>query len=264
MGVSTGSVTDARARLDEMVAGRDPGPGSVRLELDGGVAQLVLDHVEARNAMTVGMMRQLAEHVATLQTWDGAVVIVRSARPGSFCAGGHLGQVRAWMSTVEGGAGMARAMTAILDAILALPQLSIAVLEGPAVGGGAELTTATDLRFASDGAWIEWRQVALGVAAGWGGAARLTRMLGPQRALRVLALGERFDAQAAHQLGLVERVMSDPLSEALEVAGRLARRGAAVRAAKAQVGTADDPEAQVRAFTSVWGSPAHRAVLGVD
>ena len=51
--------------------------------------------------------------------------------------------------------------------------VSVAIVDGPAVGGGAELTTATDHRVFGPGAWLSFRQAALGVAAGWGGAVPL-------------------------------------------------------------------------------------------
>lgn len=237
--------------------------GAVRLERYDRVAHLVLDNPDARNAVSVHMMAELGEHVLELRSWDGAFVVLRGEGP-VFCAGGHLGQVKAWLGTPEEGHRMARTMSTVLDALQALPQVSWALLQGPAVGGGVELAMATDLRVMAPTAWLSLRQTALGVAAGWGGAPRLVDRVGPARALRLMLEGERISAKAAHALHLVDEV-----AERCDVwlhAWFTARRSvstAAIRATKAQVVAPRDPVAQATAFAGVWGGPAHRAAMGL-
>ncbi len=239
-----------------------PRPGTVHLDLEGPVAWVRLDNPQAHNALTVGMMVELARAVARLTRWSGAVVAVRSAHGGTFCAGGHLGQVREGLLRPDAARIMAEAMTAVLDALLDLPALSVAVLEGPAIGGGAELATACDLRVGTPEAAVHFAQVGLGVACGWGGARRLRLHLGRGRALRLLAAGERLPAASLQAIGLLDHVgEGDPAALLSRVLGpALDHPVAAVRAVKAQVVSADADDA-TEAFLQVWGGQDHSRAL---
>lgn len=247
-------------RLESQVASR---PGRVELSTAGPVAWLSLDNPRAHNAFTVSMMRQLAEAVVALSDWGGAFVAVASAQGGTFCSGGHLGQVRDALVDPEAARIMSRSMRVALDALLALPVISVSVIEGPAIGGGAELATATDLRVATSTARVHFAQVGLGVACGWGGAGRLVRQVGRSTALRLLARSEPVHADAALAVGLVDAVVDAERHEMVRAlfGPALAHPVEAVRAAKHQVVVSNDPEAQGAAFLSVWGGAAHRAAL---
>jgi ethylmalonyl-CoA/methylmalonyl-CoA decarboxylase len=254
---------DALARLR---VGHDRLPGEVRLETAGEVAELLIDNPGARGALTLGMMKDLAVAVATLERWPGAAVLVRST-PGAFCAGGHLGEVRARLTGPEEGRAMALAMGVVLDALLGLPQVVVAAIDGPAVGGGAELATAVDHRVLSPRAWIEFRQAALGVGAGWGGIRRLVQHVAPPIALRWVTTARRVEPEAGLAVGFVDVVDDDPIAGARRLLEPvLALPPSGVRACKRQLALARRPlgdrEADVDAFTQVWGGPAHRAALG--
>lgn len=238
--------------------------GDVRLDFDADVAWVRLDNPRAHNALTVTMMRQLGQAVADLQRWGGAIVAVGSAHGGTFCAGGHLGQVRESLVEPVAARLMTESMTTILNALLGLPQVVVAVVEGPAIGGGAELTTACDLRVGSPAATVHFAQVPLGVVCGWGGASRLVAQVGRRPALRILAGGERFAAEAALSHGLLDAVGPGDAPALLRlVLGPTASHDpAAVRAAKTQIRAGGDPAAQADAFLSVWGGAAHRRALG--
>ena len=252
---------DALSSLEARVPARD---GEVRLDRDGDVAWIRLDNPRAHNALTVTMMRQLGQALVDLQGWEGAIVAVASAGGGTFCAGGHLGQVR--QSLVEPAAArlMTECMTTVLDALHGLPQVVVAVVEGAAIGGGAELTTACDLRVGSPAATVHFAQVPLGVVCGWGGGSRLMAQVGRRRALRVLAAGEIFSAEAALSYGLLDAVGPGDAPGLLRLllGPMFDHDPAAVRAAKAQILAAGDPAAQADAFLSVWGGEAHRRALG--
>lgn len=252
------NVSNARSVLLELAEGVDPKPGRVRLELDERLAVLTLDNAGSRNAVTVQMMVDLAEAVMTLQEWNGSAVVLRSADPSIFCAGGHLGQLKRAVSNRDEALLMCAAMTVVLDGLLELPQVSVAALGALAVGGGAELATACDFRVAHPDAEIHFIHSKLGIATGWGGAGRLVKHIGRRQALWVLLDGEPIDAASARDLGLVDAIADDADAGAralLEVV--LGRAPEAVRALKRQV-VADDPAG---AFADVWGGPAHQAAL---
>lgn len=246
----------ARERLEALSAGVPVSAGRVRLEL-GDVAWLRLDNPAARNAVTVRMMIDLLDAVETLRAWEGALVVLTSSTPGTFCSGGHLGEVQRSLIEPESGRQMALAMGEVLEGLLDLPQLSVAVVDGPAIGGGAELLTACDLRVLSPRARVHFVHARLGVVPGWGGTARLVRLVGRAAALRILARAEALGPEACREIGLADAV-GDPeawLAPIRELPPET------LRAAKAQVLAAPALGAQAHHFASVWGGPAHQRAL---
>jgi enoyl-CoA hydratase len=114
----------------------------------------------------------------------------------------------------------------------------IAAVNGYALGGGTELALACDIRIASDKAVFGQPEVVLGMIAGFGGTQRLPRLVGPGKAKEMLLTGDRYDAQAAYEMGLVNKVIpaDELLPYCLDMAKRIASRGPqAVRFSKEAV-----------------------------
>lgn len=256
----------ARGVLHDLAAtaGAAP-PGHVRLELDDSVARVVIDAPASRNALSTARMAQLGDAVAELYGWPGAVIRVESAVAGAFCAGGHLGEVASFLADPARGVEMATAMGVVTEALRRLPAVSVSVVDGPALGGGAELCTATDARFLGARGRIGFVQARLGVACGWGGSARLVALVGPTRALALLVRGEVLGPAEAFAVGLADGV--DAVASAAADAWLAPVQAAppeAIRAVKRQVVAALPPydaAAAVAAFGAVWGGPAHAASL---
>ncbi|MEN0062481.1 MAG: enoyl-CoA hydratase/isomerase family protein [Myxococcota bacterium] len=240
-------------------------PGQIQLELDGAVAHLRIDNPSARGALTLAMMRDLITAVHQLTTFDGALLVVSSTDPAAFCAGGHLADVERALDEPGAAEQMSLAMTTALDALSDLPLTSVAALDGLAIGGGAELALACDWRLASPEARIHFIHTKLGIAPGWGGTARLTRLVGPGKALRILTSARYISSGEAHRLGLVDkRCDGSAVEETMRwCRSLLARDPAAVRAVKTQIVAArnGDIRSASQAFGSVWGGPAHRKAL---
>jgi len=223
----------------------------------GAWEELVLDNPEAHHALSASMMLQLAREVQALQGSPASVLLVRSVGP-TFCSGGDLRDVRSSLFSPEAGRQMAEAMAVVLGAVRDLPLLSVSILDGPALGGGAELCTATDFRWGSPRARVHFVQASLGVAPGWGGTGRLVAIGGRSRALRWLALPAPAGAQEALEQGFLDGVAEDPMVGALAFVEPALRSVASVRAIKQQIsGTISEAEA----FSAVWAGPAHRAAL---
>lgn len=238
--------------------------GEVSLRLEGGVALLQLHHPTARQALTLGMMHDLGRHVMALKRWPGGVIVLKG-REEAFCAGGFLPQVKSELLDSDRGRRMSVAMHIILDGLRALPQLSVAIVEGPAVGGGAEILTATDERIFIGDAWMQFPQVKLGITAGWGGAARLREQVTPAVALHWLTRGHRISGETAKRAGFVSAVYATfGEAQAREIDALAGRSPAAVRAAKAQIVAATSPGDHADAFAGVWGGAAHRNALDMD
>jgi ethylmalonyl-CoA/methylmalonyl-CoA decarboxylase len=256
---------DALRTLRAQLGEHAQGDGRVHLRLEEGVAHLVLDHGQRRNALTVGMMGQLASYVAELEQWDGALVVLSAAEPTVFCAGGDLTELP--HAPPEAPRVMAVAMSEVLDALLRLPCVSVAALDGLAVGGGAELTTACDHRVGTGRAAIHFVQGRLGIAAGWGGSHRLVQHIGRRAALRVLGEARPVSVVEGLQLGLFDAVVpdADAVQGALAWLSSLRKMAPeAVRALKRQVLAACPPRqghAEADAFADVWGGPAHLRAL---
>jgi len=256
-------LTAAIAALSTLQEGTEQGAGQVHLEHpDSDLAVLRLDHPQRRNALSVAMMVQLAQHVQALSHWPGKVVVLTASPGDVFCSGGDLSQIAD--ATPEQAKAMSVAMSAVLDTLLDLPLLSVAAIDGLAVGGGAELVTACDYRVGGPAGGIYFVHGRLGIAPGWGGAARLVRLVGRRTALRILTGARPLRMGEAERLGLVDHRADGPILEAALAWIAPARRlpVAALSAIKRQVVSAGQgAEVQAAIFGEVWGAPDHRAAL---
>ncbi|MEA2535702.1 MAG: hypothetical protein QOJ93_3513 [Actinomycetota bacterium] len=143
-----------------------------------------------------------------------------------------------------------------------LPKVTIAAVNGYALGGGCELALAADFRFASDRATLGLPEIQLGIIPGGGGTQRLPRLIGAARAKELIFTGRHVKAEEALALGLVDAVF--PAAELLERAVEAARRYAsgplvALRAAKALVNRADGDievglDLERHAFSMLFGT----------
>ncbi|MEQ1504375.1 MAG: enoyl-CoA hydratase/isomerase family protein [Myxococcota bacterium] len=245
--------------------------GAVRIAFDGELARITIDHPEARSAVSLSMMVDLADAVLALRAWPGALALISSTDPRSFCAGGHLGQVTRAVGAGSPAIEMARAMTVILDGLMDAPQITVAAIDGIALGGGAELATAADFRVAGPEARLHFVHARLGIAPGWGGAGRLTRIVGRRAALSLLTRARSVGPGEAVEIGLVDHRCDGGAVDAAmiwladlralppEVVRGLKRQ--VVAAAPARVGA----EVEAEAFASLWGGPAHeRGLAGLE
>ncbi|GBF92605.1 hypothetical protein Rsub_05219 [Raphidocelis subcapitata] len=202
-----------------------------------GVSVLSLNRPEARNALGRQMVRELLEALETLrQERSTRCVIVRSAAPGVFCAGADLKE-RAAMTTSEAAETVSR-LRALMSAVAALPMPTVAVLEGAALGGGAELALACDLRVAGRAAALAFPEARLGIIPGAGGTQRLPRLVGAAVAKELVFTGRRVAGEQALELGLVDHVTDEggAMARALEVAADIAQAAPlSLRMAKAAI-----------------------------
>lgn len=200
--------------------------GHVSLTHAGFVSEIRLSRAAKLNAITPMMLSQLAAHVRLLQDDDNARVVVVSADGDRvFSAGaditafGTFDAIGVWRHWIRSGH---RAFAALA----ALPQPSIAIVQGAAFGGGLELAMACDLRIASTDAKFGLPEVAIGTVPGWGGTARLRDLVGQSRAKRLVFTGDSIDAETALQWGLVDVVVdkAELTSTARGFAERIAAR----------------------------------------
>lgn len=125
---------------------------------------------------------------------------------GFFSSGGDLDTVRQ-ISTSEGGRKMITLMQENLARLQSLALITVAYIEGMALGGGAELITACDYRLARENALLGFVQVRIGITTVWGGGARLVQLLGYNKALNLIATGRTFSGAEAANMGLVDHLL---------------------------------------------------------
>lgn len=199
----------------------------VRLAFDDTqpIATITFDRPDALNALSIDMMQQFAEHVATLQAQQHLrVVILTGAGTRAFCSGGDLVELAERPSATD-----AQAMITLMgDALLALERLPvpvIAAVNGYALGGGSEIALACDLRVVDERARMGMVQINMALTPGWGAGQRLLRLVGYARAMEWLLRGHLMMAAEMRDLALVNQIV--PEGEALAHALTLAREIAA-------------------------------------
>jgi enoyl-CoA hydratase len=190
----------------------------LRVELAEAVLTVTIDRPEKRNALDRQAISELgAVFLDAAERTDILFALLRGAGNKSFAAGGDLKDLAAVQSAAEA-TDMATLAKSAFQAIRDFPTPVIAVLNGDALGGGAELAVACDMRVADRHARIGFIQGRLNITTAWGGCNDLTRLLGPARALRLLSRSEMLNAEAALDIGLVDFVAHE--GQSLEDAER--------------------------------------------
>lgn len=175
-----------------------------------------LHRPEHRNAINAAMVAELHIVCASLEQRPRLAIITGAGK--DFAAGADIGELRA-RGRDEALAGINRG---VFDRIAALPMPTVAAVEGNALGGGAELAYACDIRIAGATARFGNPEPGLGILAAAGASYRLTDLIGKSVAKQVILGGRLLDASAALRHGLVCEVVD--ASAALRAAGQLADR----------------------------------------
>ena len=208
-----------------------------------GYRWLRLDRPERRNALDVSLMRAVTDSLAAEPE---VPVLLGSADPRVFCAGADLTITDAERAAVSD------LVYDCCEIIVTRPGPVIAVLTGPAVGGGAQLAAAADLRIAGPAARLRWTgPPGLDLAVG---AWLLPDLVGRATAMDLVLTGRWLEAAEALAIGLVSQVCDDPERAAAGIAAGLAGRGsgAGVKAVMAAGGLLDRMRAERSANRSAW------------
>jgi enoyl-CoA hydratase len=197
----------------------------IDLKKDDGVALLTVDRPEALNAMNFDMLQELSQVLDRVASDDEVRVLVVTGAGRAFIAGADIGHMSSM--TAQEAKAWSQLGQATVGKLEKLRRPVIAAVNGYALGGGTELALACDIRIASDKAVFGQPEVVLGMIAGFGGTQRLPRLVGPGKAKEMLFTGDRYDAQAAYEMGLVNKVVpaDELLPYCLDIAKRIAARG---------------------------------------
>ncbi|MBP0639610.1 enoyl-CoA hydratase/isomerase family protein [Cupriavidus sp. AcVe19-6a] len=178
-------------------------------ERAGGALWLTIHRAHKHNALARPVLAALAEALAEATARDDLRCVVLTGEGDRyFAAGGDLldlSTVRDSAATIE----MSDQARAALDVVRACPLPVIAYLNGDAIGGGAELALACDMRMQAAHARIGFIQARLAITSAWGGGPDLCRTIGGARAMRMMSRCELIDAQRALECGLADAVIAD-------------------------------------------------------
>lgn len=178
------------------------------------------------NAIDAALLAELSAIVDRAEADPSVAVLhVRSGLPRAFCAGADLALMRDCLVGPAGAEAMValvREMQRLFARLEAAPFVTLAEIGGAAYGGGLELALACDLRVASHDARLALPEVGLGLLPAAGGTQRLTALVGPSVARRLILGGEAIDGAEAERLGLVQ--WSKPAHELADWTAALAAR----------------------------------------
>lgn len=197
---------------DPLVEGQDTNAqsGLVRVEATAdGQATVILNRPEKRNAFNAELIGALRSAFDTLEGADGIRVVFVTGAGEAFSAGADLEWMRAAADYTEAdNREDAMAMATMLKRLHGLPHLTVALVDGPAFGGGAGLVAACDLAIATERARFAFSEVKLGLIAATI-SPYVVAAVGPRRARSLFATGRQFDASHALNIGLVDEVVPD-------------------------------------------------------
>jgi enoyl-CoA hydratase len=192
----------------------------IRFEERGHVGVVVIDRQQRRNALNAALCDEMRERLHGSHALRAVVI---TGAGSAFCAGADL----VTRFAPEGGGDAPSdtfrpAFELLLDAVTDHPAPVIAAINGPAIGAGMQLAAACDLRVAALGARFSIPGGRLGIHLSARNIWRLANLVGQGAARDFLLAGRAVDADQALQLGLVQRVADDALTDALELAGEIA------------------------------------------
>jgi enoyl-CoA hydratase/carnithine racemase len=201
----------------------------LRVETDGPVRTITLDHPEKRNAQTPSLWAALADEARSVPE-DVRVVVLRGAGD-AFSAGidtamftpdGVPGEESVAQLAAGGPEAIQRGIAVYQEGFTAwgeCPAVVVAQVHGYAIGAGFQLALAADLRVAALDAWFAMRETSLGLVPDLAGTGPLVHLVGYARALEICATGRRVSAPEAHSIGLVGSLA--PASDLDETTGSL-------------------------------------------
>ena len=187
---------------------------------------VMLHRPDVRNAINAAMIRELHDVCARLE--DDPKLLLLTGGDGAFAAGADIGELR----ERDRDQALRGVNSRLFDRVARLPMPTVAAVDGWALGGGAELAYACDIRLASPSAVFGNPEPGLGILAAAGACWRLRELVGASVAKQVLLAGRRLDAEDAYRLGLVAEIVpagelvkrAHGLLDRMAVSGALALR----------------------------------------
>jgi enoyl-CoA hydratase/carnithine racemase len=237
------------------------------LHIAGGLARLVLNRPEARNAIPFSGWAELAAAVQQAEAAGAHMLIVSGGPGGSFCAGADMAGFHVFANDPDARTAFRLAIRQGLDALRDTPLPTLAVVEGHCYGAGVALAMACDTRFGGFEAEFAITPAKFGISYPQEDVHRLVALVGPGEAARLLFGAQAIGSREAVRIGLLDRAFDANVATGVDefVKAVVANDPASLRTLKrgirlAMAGVASDAE-QDRAFDDLLGSETLSARL---
>ena len=227
--------------------------------IEDNIAIVTFNQPKTLNALNTKMCLEIVQVCSRLAEDDNVRVAIFTGSGKSFVAGADLAEMQP-MNTVEAMAFLYK-VKAAFTAIDALPQPTIAAVNGFAFGGGNELALACDMRIASESAQFGQQEINMGIIPGGGGTQRLPRLVGFAKSMELALTGDAIDAQEAYRIGLANRLVpaESLMDETMVLAQKLAKKPKialtqakeAVKASR-ELSLASGLEFEIRSCALLW------------
>lgn len=194
-------------------------------EVRPAVMLVTMRRGEKRNALSNDLKQALTDVANELAGRADVGAVVLTGDGPVFSAGNDLREDNPFgedLTTAAARLALRRG-AAMTDAIAAIPAMTIAAINGSAVGGGAAIALACDIRVMAEDAWLRVPEVELGLPLGWNTLPRLVALVGPAKAKFLAAACARIAAPQVLEYGLCEAVAADPVAYAIALAEPMAK-----------------------------------------
>ena len=180
----------------------------IHLAIEGSTATITLATEGGINVGSSDVMRRLSEVVTKVAEDKNVRATVIEGKGKVFVAGADIKEMASFSR--EQGLAYGELGQSVLNQVEALPSITVAALNGAALGGGMELALACDFRIAVKSAKIGLPETSLGLIPGWGGITRAAELVGPVRAKRLFLTALPISAEEGLTWGLVDEIVSSP------------------------------------------------------
>ncbi len=177
----------------------------LKFEKENDIGILTLNRPEKHNSISKEYMDEFIEFLNFAEKEPLKALVVKSAGEHVFSSGGDI-KYFLTLTSKEDAFSMALKMHNILSRFEDLEYPTVCMINGSAIGGGAEIILSFDIRFARSDIFIQFKEKEIGVTTGWGGTYRLVRLVGFNKALELLLSAKKIDAKEAKDIGLVNDI----------------------------------------------------------
>ena len=183
---------------------------TVKIQIDGPVARLLIDNPRRRNAMTRAMWRAIPDLVSQALAGSSVrMLVLQSSTPGAFCAGADISEFESTYTSPQETQRSIKEIALACDAVANCGLPTVALIDGACVGGGISLVLACDMRFASQRSALSITPAKLGLSYNADDIARLVSLCGPAIASELLFASQSWTAERCQQVGLLNRAIAD-------------------------------------------------------
>ena len=191
----------------------DTGTDQLLVEKENGVATIILNRPEARNALSTQLTPALRRMIAQMGEDREVGALLITGAGSAFCSGGDIkgmgkGEPQS-QSTKDRVEDLRLHQKTLTGALVALRKPTIAALPGAAAGAGLAIALACDIRIAATSAFVTTGYIHVGLSGDYGIAALLTRAVGTARARELMFTGNRISAKRCEKIGIFNRVVAD-------------------------------------------------------